>query len=151
MLYTILKFIHVLSMAVWVGGLVMMLVLNRAFTSSGDAAAAQALGRQGGRVGPRLFMPAMIVTLLTGIGMVHAGSISWGSTWIIWGILGLVGSIVIGGALTGATARKLGQAVARGEIDAAGVARAQRKLLWFALINLLLLATVIYVMVAKPA
>ena len=151
MLYTILKFIHVLSMAVWVGGLIMMLVLNRALTSSGETAAAQALGRQGGRIGPRLFMPAMIITLLTGIGMVHAGDLSWGSTWIIWGIVGLVASIVIGGVLTSGTARKLGQAIARGEIDAAGIASAQRKLLWFALLNIVLLNSIIYAMVAKPA
>ena len=151
MLYNILKFIHVLSMAIWVGGVVMMLLLNRLFTSSGDTAAAQALGRQGGRVGPRLFMPAMLLTLITGIGMVQAADIDWGSAWIIWGIVGLVLSIVIGGALTGATARKLGQAVARGEIDAAGIARAQRKLLWFAVLNIVLLISIIYAMVSKPA
>ncbi len=151
MVYTILKFIHVLSMAVWVGGLIMMLVLNRLLTSAGETAAAQALGRQGGRLGPRVFMPAMIITLLTGIGMVHAGNISWGSTWIIWGIVGMVASIVIGGVLTGGTARKLGQAIARGEIDAAGIASTQRKLLLYAVLNLLLLISIIYAMVGKPA
>jgi uncharacterized membrane protein len=150
MLYTTLKFIHVVAIAVWFGGLVTMLTLNRILQKSGDRAAMQALGRQGGTVSMRLFMPAVVVTLLTGIGMVQSGDLSFGSTWVLWGIIGTVVSFILGGIFTGAAARKLGQQLARGEIDAAGAAAAQRRILYAALLNMLLLLSIVWAMVAKP-
>ncbi len=65
MLYTTLKFIHVVSIAIWLGGLVTMLTLNRILQRSGDPVAMQALGRQGGVISMRLFMPAVLMTVLT--------------------------------------------------------------------------------------
>ncbi len=151
MLYTILKFVHVMGMSVWFGGLVAMLIINRTLAARGEHAAVQAIGRLGQHLGMRLFMPAMIVTLITGIGMVQVGELSFKLVWSIWGMIGVVVSVVVGGILTGGTARKMGQAAARGESDAAGIATAQRRILMFAAINLLVLLSVIYVMVAKPS
>jgi uncharacterized membrane protein len=151
MLYTTLKFIHVVSIAIWVGGLVTMLTLNSILQRSGDPAAAQALGRQGGAVSVRLFMPAVAVTVLTGIGMVQAGNLSMGSTWVLWGMIGTVVSFILGAVFTGGAARKLGARLARGEIDAAGAAAAQRRILFAALLNVLLLLSIVWAMVAKPA
>lgn len=150
MLYLILKFVHVLSMAVWLGGLIMMLLINRLLTRAGETAALQAFGRQGARLSSLVFIPAMVVTLITGIGMVHAGDLSFGSAWIIWGMIGLVFSVILGAVLTGGAARKLGARVARGEIDAAGIAAAQRRIMMFALLNLLLLVSIVGAMVFKP-
>jgi uncharacterized membrane protein len=151
MLYTTLKFIHVVSIAVWFGGLVTMLTLNRILQRSGDPAAMQALGRQGGAVSMRLFMPAVLITVLTGIGMVQAGDLSFSSTWVVWGIIGTVVSFILGGIFTGAAARKLGGQLARGEIDATGAAVVQRRILVAALLNMLLLLSIVWAMVAKPA
>lgn len=150
MLYLILKFVHVLSMAVWLGGLIMMLLINRLLTRAGETAALQAMGRLGARMSSLVFIPAMGVTLITGIGMVHAGDLSFGSAWIIWGMIGLVLSVILGAVLTGGAARKLGARVARGEIDAAGIAAAQRRIMTFALLNLLLLVSIVGAMVFKP-
>ena len=150
MLYTILKFVHVVSIAAWFGGLVTMLLINRMLASAGEMAATQSVGRLGAKFGTRFFLPALIVTLVTGIGMVQVGELSFGLTWIIWGIAGMVASFIIGGVLTGGAARKLGQRAARGEIDAAGIAAAQQRIYMFAMLNIIVLLSVIYVMVAKP-
>lgn len=150
MLYTILKFVHVIAIAIWFGGIVTMLILNRLLVAKGESAAMQGLGRIGAILSKTLFMPAVGVTLLTGLGMVHVGDLDYGALWISWGMGGLVASFVIGGVFTGGAARKLGQAVARGEIDAAGIAAAQRRILIFAVTNVLILLSIIFVMVAKP-
>ena len=151
MLYNLLKFIHVTSMAVWFGGLVTMLILNRLLVGAGDGAAAQAIGRQGRGLSFRLFLPAVAVTLITGVGMVQVNDIGFGTPWIAWGMVGLFVSLYFGAVLTGGTARKLAQQAARGEIDGAGIARVQRRITMFAIVNMLLVLTVIWAMVAKPS
>lgn len=151
MLYTLLKFIHVASIAVWFGALVTLTVLNRLFTRVGDTATVQAIGRQGGALSSRLFLPAVLTTLITGIGMVQSGDLSFGTPWVVAGIVGLIISMYIGAVLTGGAARKLGGQIARGEIDGPGIARAQRRILMAGVVNMLLLLVIIWAMVAKPS
>ena len=151
MLYNVLKFIHVASIAVWFGGLVTLLTVNRLLIRAGDTAATQAIGRQGQGISMRLFLPAVLVTLITGIGMVQVGQLGFGTLWIVWGTIGLVVSMFIGTVLTGGAARKLAARAARGEVDAAGIARVQRRILTVAIVNMLLLLSIIWAMVAKPS
>jgi uncharacterized membrane protein len=151
MLYSVLKFVHVVSIAVWFGGLVTLFLLNRLFARANDYSTVQAIGRQGASLGMKLFLPSVVITLITGIGLVQIADYGFGATWIVWGIAGLIASMVIGGALTGRTARKLGARIAAGTIDAAGIAATQRKLVVFAVLNIVLLLSVIWAMVAKPS
>ena len=151
MLYTTLKFIHVASIAVWLGGVVTLVLLNRLIAATGDNSLMQGLGRMGGAISMKLFGPAMIVAVITGIGMVQVGDLSFGLTWVLWGILGTVASFILGGVLTGGTARKLGERIARREIDPAGIAAVQKRLLTYAFLNIVLLLSIVWAMVAKPA
>ena len=148
MSYNLLKFLHVASVAIWVGGMITMLVLNRMFQS--DPAGMQALGKVGARLGMRVFLPAVLLTIITGVGAAQVGGLDFGSTWLIWGIAGAIGSIVVGGILTGGAARRLSQRIARGEIDAAGVAAAQRRIFMFSVLNVVVLISVVWAMVYKP-
>ena len=151
MLYTILKFVHVVSMAVWIGGMFMMLLLNRRFIAAGEVAIAQAIGRQGAFLSTRVFLPAVLTTLVTGIGMVQVGKLSFTITWIVWGMVALVASMIIGAVFTGGAARKLAARAAAGQVTASEMAAAQRRILMFAIINILLLLSTIWAMVAKPS
>jgi uncharacterized membrane protein len=149
-LYNVLKFLHVLSVIVWVGGMIMLLLLNRRLARLGDPAVMRALGQQTGALSMVLFMPAVLVAVITGIGMIQVADLGFGRTWIMWGLIGTVVSFILGGVLTGGTARKLAQQVARGEIDQAGAAKVQQRILMFAVLNLILLLSIVWAMVAKP-
>jgi putative copper export protein len=151
MVYTILKFVHIGGMAVWFGGLFMMFTINRVLVGKGEMQAAQTIGRLGALLSTRLFMPAVAVVLITGIGLVQVGELSFSLAWVIWGMVGLATSVLIGAVFTGGAARKLGQAISRGEIDAAGIAAAQRRIMMFAILNMVLLLSVMWAMVAKPS
>lgn len=150
MLYVILKFVHVLAMAVWVGGMIALLILNRRLTAARETSATQAIGKQMPFVSTRIFMPSALITLITGIGMVHAGNLSFRTKWIIWGIVALIASFIVGGVFTGGMARKLGGRIAAGQITAAEIAATQRRIMLFSLINMLILLSTIFVMVWKP-
>ena len=151
MLYTILKFVHIAGIAVWFGGLFALFTVNRLLVKSGEMATASAVGRLGALLSTRLFLPSVLLVLITGIGMVQVGQLSFTLAWIVWGIAGLATSMLIGAVFTGGAARKLGQAIAKGEIDAAGIAAAQRRIMLFAMLNMVLLLSIIWAMVAKPA
>lgn len=150
-MYTWLKFIHVASIAIWLGGLVTMLAINRALVKAGEQDAVRAIGKQGASLSMGLFMPASLLTLITGIGMVQVGHLSFRSTWIMWGIIGAIASFIIGAVLTGGAARKLGQQMAKGEVTPEVVKAAQRRIMMFAAINMLLLLSIVWAMVFKPA
>lgn len=151
MLYTILKFLHIGGVAIWFGGMFTMFTINRVLVSKGEMAAAQTIGRLGALLSTRLFLPAVFTVLITGIGLVQVGQLSFSLAWIIWGIVGLATSMLIAAVFTGGAARKLGQAISKGEIDAAGIAAAQRRIMLFAILNMVLLLSVIWAMVAKPS
>src|SRR5687767_9084626 len=99
-MYNILKFVHIVSIIVWIGGLTMLFLLNRRVAKLGKPELARALGEQGGPLSMMLFMPAVVITLITGIGMVQVGRLGFSQTWILWGIIGTVVSFVVGGVLT---------------------------------------------------
>jgi uncharacterized membrane protein len=150
MTYLILKFVHVVSVIVWVGGMIMLMLLNRAVIKSGDDTVARALGQQGGKLSMTVFGPAFLVALITGIGMVQTGDLSWGAFWINWGMAGAFLSMILGGMLTGRTAKRLGQEVAAGKATPEHIAATQKKIMLYATLNLLLLLSIVWMMVVKP-
>ena len=149
-MYNTLKFIHIISVIVWIGGMIMLTVLNGRLAKSGPPEAVRALGQQSGALSMTLFLPAVLLTVITGIGLVQVGRLGFGQKWILWGIIGAVVSFIVGGVLTGGTARKLAQQIARGEVDAAQVAAVQRRIMVFVFVNLLVLLSIVWAMVFKP-
>ena len=149
-MYNTLKFVHIVSVIVWIGGMIMLTVLNRRLAKSGPPEAVRALGQQSGALSMTLFLPAVLFTVVTGIGLVQVGQLGFGQKWILWGIFGAVVSFIVGGVLTGGTARKLAQQIARGEVDAAQVAAVQRRIMVFVILNLLVLLSIVWAMTFKP-
>ena len=150
MAYLILKFIHVCSVIIWLGGMVMLMLLNIGVAKTGDQAVVRALGQQGGQLSMKVFGPAFLVVIITGIGMVQTGNISWGAFWINWGMAGGVLSMILGGALTGRTAKRLAQDVAAGRATPEHVAATQKKIMIYATLNMILLFSIVWAMVVKP-
>jgi uncharacterized membrane protein len=148
-MYNWLKFLHVVSVIIWVGGMLVMILLNRRLARNTDQPFMRTFNQQTGALSMVLFGPAALVAVITGIGMVQVGQIGFFHIWIMWGIVGSLASFVVGGALTGGTARKLGREMAQGEVDPARIASVQRRIITFAMLNVLLLLSIVWVMVFK--
>ena len=148
-LYLLLKFIHVLAIIVWVGGIFALTLLNARASGSGSATAQAEVGRLSEYFGSVAIGPAMIVAVLAGIATAWRIGFPFGSLWIVWGLIGFV----ISGALIGfigRTARQFGELP-----TAAGQAAAQAKairgrLLTLNALNILILASVVWAMIFKP-
>jgi uncharacterized membrane protein len=148
-LYLLLKFVHVLAIIVWVGGIFALTLLNARAAGSGSAEAQVEMGRLSEYFGRVAIGPAMIVAVVAGIATAWRIGFPFSSLWIVWGLIGFV----ISGALIGfigRTARQFGELPA-GATQAAAQAEAIRgRLLSLNALNILILASVVWAMVFKP-
>jgi uncharacterized membrane protein len=145
-MYNLLKFIHIVSVTLWIGGLITIFLLNLRMSRAGQSAAVAALGQHGQFFGMAMFGPAALLTLLTGIGMVLVANYSFGLPWISWGFAGAILSFILGGGLTAGTARRMAK-----ESDPAVIAKLRGRMTMFAVLNMLILLSVVAAMVFKPA
>ena len=149
-LYNLLKFLHVLGVIVWLGGLFMMLIISGRFMRTRESGVMRAISEQGKFLGMSVFGPATGTVLITGIGMVQVGNLSFGSLWIMWGIVGMVLSAIVGGAIAGRMAARLSDRVTAGQFDVTTAAAIQRRIKVVGTVNLLILVSVVFAMVFKP-
>ena len=109
----------------------------------------RALSEQGRFLGAAFFGPAAGITLITGIALVMVGNLSFGLLWISWGMMGVILSIIVGGAMVGRMAAQLTKRIEAGQADAATIAATQRKIVRLNLVNLIILVSVVFSMVFK--
>lgn len=148
--YLLLKFLHVLAVAVWIGGLLALVVLNARIGRAGDAAMLAALGEQSGFFGRSVLGPAMVVTLLAGLATSGVAGFPFSTLWIAWGLVGFVISIAVGVIAVERAASEL-STLARGA--APGDPRLdgpRRRLIALNAVNLLVLVSIVWAMVFKP-
>jgi uncharacterized membrane protein len=148
-IYLLLKFVHVAAIIVWVGGIFALTVLNARSAVSGEAATQAAMGRLSEYFGSVAIGPAMIIAVLAGIATAWRIGFPFSSLWIVWGLI----AFVLSGALIGfigRTARQFGE-LPQGSGPAAARAEAIRgRLMTLNVLNILILASAVWVMIFKP-
>ncbi len=148
-LYELLKFLHVLAAAVWIGGAVMLRVQSsRAATMDRERAAA--LATETSEVGKKVLMPASILLLVAGLSTAFEGGYGLEPLWVKLGLLIYVVSAVAGAVFLGPLYKEVGALQAeRGPDDVEVRSRLQRisTLSW---VDLGLLVLAVFVMVVKP-
>lgn len=148
--YGILKFLHILSVMVWVGGVTSLSVVTWRLRRERNREILAALLRQATSFGQTIAGPASLIVLLSGLAMVGMAHIGFSTFWVLWGFGGILLHFLIGAILLRKRTMGLAQlAAANGGNDVALVAAARR--LWTTqLIYLAILASVVGAMVLKP-
>ncbi|MEX2394595.1 MAG: DUF2269 family protein [Actinomycetota bacterium] len=145
----ILKFLHVLSAIVWVGGGFMLQVLLARSRKLGPDSMNQ-FTQAAEWTSNRIFMPASFAALISGIATTVVGSYDWGAPWIGIGFAGFLVSAIIGMAVLGPTSKKLKElGPQRGPNDPV-VTHLARRIDRAGKIDLVVLVAVVFVMVVKP-
>ena len=149
--YGILKFLHVLSVIFWIGGIGGLSVITLRVARERNREALSALLRHATFYGQWLVGPASLVVLLSGLAMVGSAHIGFGTFWVLWGFGGVVVHFLMGGFVL----RKRTMDVARLAslqvgADNTALAGASRRLWQMQLLYLVLLASVVAAMVLKP-
>lgn len=145
-IYLIFKLVHVVSAVVWVGGATSLSLLAFVVSGRGDDRATLALLSYTAMLGPRLFMPAGLVTLLSG------GTLFWiGWTWEAWIVLALgivAGTFTLGAAVLGPACERVVKLWEEG--DEAGAIVLARKALRLVKFDLAAQFAIVSLMVLKP-
>jgi uncharacterized membrane protein len=142
------KFLHVLFVIVWVGGVLTVNVMQVLTGRGQDRAAQESLLRLSDLYGRAVIAPAAALTLLTGLVRVEQINVGYATLWVVWGFAAVVLSIAIGATLirtTNADLRRL--AAAPGDPRWATL---QRRAAILYGINLLLLLSAVWAMEFKP-
>jgi uncharacterized membrane protein len=149
MLYSTLKFVHVIAVVIWLGAMITLAVLFARLVRERESGALQLLARQSEFVGRALIGPAAIVTLLAG------GALVWElgtrmSAWTWWGLFRFVVSVAPGAGVMQRAGRQLSTVAANPNPDAATIDALQRRLRVLGIVNIVILLSVVWAMVAKP-
>jgi len=150
--YNSLKFVHVLSAVVWVGGACTLQAFAIRISASGDGLRMAAFAKDAEYVGNRIFLPSSIILLVSGIFTIRQSSGAWSydQTWVQIGLAMIVVSIAIGAGFIGPEAGRVARAIERhGPASDEAKYRINRIFL-VSRFELLLLLLVIFDMVTKP-
>jgi uncharacterized membrane protein len=146
-----LHLVHVLSAMVWVGGGLMLSLIAVRVRSSSDPRAIADFARLLPFVGIRVLMPAVILVLLTGVGLVLADSeFRFSQLWVLLALALFAVAFLIGAVYLSRVAIQLDRAIAEPAQTGAGAAALLNRWLagYWAVLAVLLVA--VWDMVFKP-
>lgn len=147
--YELWLFLHLTAAMIWIGGGVALQVLGILTQRAADPEKSAFFGRSTSYVVLRLFLPAAVVVIVSGIGLVESGHWDWGEPFITLGLLlWAIVALVAFGFLGRAMGRAGAQLVAEGPSPALGLRL--RNLVWLSRALLATLIVVVFLMVVKP-
>lgn len=149
MAYTIAKYVHVVAAMAWVGGVLLAGVLTARSSNPDDEVAAAAITRINATSG-MVIGPAAVLTLVAGVATTLIGGIPMSTLWVVWGYAGVAVTMVLGGGVLGQTTRRLERVAATSGRGAPEAVVLQRRISRIGLINLVVLLSTVWAMVAKP-
>lgn len=147
--YEFWLFLHFLAAMVWVGGAVALQVFGVLTKRAADPAKSAFFARNASIAVLWVFLPAALLVLVAGIGLVENGNWDWGEPFITWGLIlwALVAVVAFGflGRAMGAAGNRLAT-----EGPSPGLAARMRNLVWLSRALLAILVVVVFLMTVKP-
>ena len=143
--YGLLKLLHVVSVVVWIGGVMAVWTIVPRLARAGVATALPISARYGQTIAG----PASLLVLITGIAMVVVGHLG-SPLWVQWGFAGILLHFVLGATLIRANFNALGRVLTESAADSAPLTAILRRIRVMSWIYLLLMLSIIAVMVLKP-
>ena len=146
--YSIVKFLHVVSAVLWVGGGFVLFLLGMLAERAGNIEEKLQAMRASGQLGGRFFAPMSMLTLI--FGLIMCGFwVGFSDLWIVIGLVGYATTFSIGMFIFKPTGERMGAMVAKEGISPAVLAIGQRMMRWARLDYAVMLA-IIADMVLKP-
>ena len=150
-LYLLFKFVHVVVVIVWIGGVCTLTVINARLAREPDQAVVAALIGQSRFYGTAVIGPAAALTLIAGIAAAARADIPFSSLWISWGFTTILLSVLLGAVPIRLVTAQVGKLTALADPHDPRLAAARQRLTILNAINLLVLLSAVWVMVAKPS
>ena len=147
--YEFWKFVHVTAIVVWVGGAAAIQVFGILTKRAKDPAKTAFFAQNVAFTVMWVFLPAALVAIGAGIGLVENGGWDWGEPFIVGG---LVGWALVALIAFGYLGRAIGNAGAQLAAQGPGpaIALRLRNLVWLSRALLAVLLVIVFLMTVKP-
>lgn len=146
--YSIIKFLHIVSATVWVGGGFTLMLLGVRANRANDPESLMFIMRTVARIGNTLFMPASVLTLLFGLVMAWFW-VGFSQLWIVIGLCGFAAAFATGTFVFKPTADKMLPMIDRDGMSPVAMDLA-RRMLAFGKLDYCVMLVVVADMVLKP-
>ena len=150
--YTSLKFVHVLSAVVWVGGACTLQTFAIRISGAGDGERMASFAKDAEFVGNRIYLPSSVILLVSGIFTIHesGGAWSYDQTWVQIGLGMILVSIAIGAGFLGPEAGRIARAIEQHGPGSDQAKHHINRIFVVSRFELVLLLLVVFDMVVKP-
>lgn len=149
--YELWKFLHIVGAIVWLGAGVTLYLQFGYLGAQRDHAGLLRMTYTASWMGPRVFAPSAIATLVFGIIMVVTeDGLEFSEPFITIGFAGVIASLIIGNGLTESRAKRYVEIAEADGPEAPALAAIGRQISTYSLIDLIVLFFVVWAMVAKP-
>lgn len=149
-LFKLYLLLHILGVVVWMGAGLVMALLSRRVTNQGKTDKMLELAETLEWLTPRTFIPASIITLISGVLMVYASErILITDLWIILSFVGVMLSMILGGGVIGSLNRQI--LLLKNNKDKEKKCTAlYSRLIFFLQLDLIIIFLVLIDMIVKP-
>jgi uncharacterized membrane protein len=147
--YSIVKFLHVVTAILWVGGGFVLFLLGVLAERAGNIEDKMQAMRASGQLGGRFFAPMSMLTLIFGLIMCSFW-VGFSDLWIIIGLVGYATTFSIGMFIFKPSGERMGAMIAKDGITPAALAIGQR-MMSAARFDYSVMLVVIADMVLKPS
>jgi uncharacterized membrane protein len=145
-----LLFAHVGAAMVWVGGGLMLSVIGMRAKRSNDLTIIRDFAKSLAYTGLRIFMPAVLVVLASGVWMVLAGAGDFTQLWVLLALGGFALAFVIGAGFLSRTAIRLDKLASQPDATVAATADALQRWITGYWVVVAVLVLTVWDMVFKP-
>ena len=146
--YSIVKFLHVVSAILWVGGGFVLFLLGVLAERAGNIEEKLQAMRASGQLGGRFFAPMSMLTLIFGLVMCSFW-VGFSDLWILIGLAGYATTFSIGMFIFKPTGERIGAVIAKDGVTPAALAIGQRTMS-MARFDYAVMLAIIADMVLKP-
>jgi uncharacterized membrane protein len=144
--YEFLLFVHTTAAVIWLGGAFTFQMYGFVVRRGGDPEEMARFAGRAGSLAERMFVPASLVVIAAGIGLMIDGDWDWGQLWVIFALVTFAASFLTGLLVLSPLAKRI---PAVGPTTPAGQALIER-LFTILRIDLAFMYAIVFAMVVKP-
>jgi uncharacterized membrane protein len=144
--YEFLLFVHITAAVIWLGGAFTFQMYGMVVRRGGDPEEFARFAGRAGSLSERMFVPASLVVILAGIGLMIEGNWSWDELWVIFALVTFAASFLTGVLVISPMAKRIPVV---GPTTPAGQALIER-LFTILRVDLVFMYAIVFAMVVKP-
>ena len=144
--YELLLFVHITAAVIWLGGAFTFQMYGAVVRRGGDPDELARFAGRAGHLGERMFVPASLLVVLAGVGLMIDGNWDWDQLWVVFALVTFAASFATGLFVIAPMAKRIPVV---GPTTPAGQVLIQR-LFTVLRIDLVYMYAIVFAMVAKP-